>query len=95
MFGRWHKGKSAEIDAKKVTGSGSRTPVAAAKIGTSKVFMDGKNMEANLYRRDQLKAGNKIDGPAIVLEMDSTTVILSGHTGNVDKFGNILIAPSA
>ena len=70
-------------------------PVAAAKIGTSKVFMDGKNMEANLYRRDQLKAGNKIDGPAIVLEMDSTTVILSGHTGNVDKFGNILIAPSA
>jgi len=27
--------------------------------------------------------------------MDSTTVILSGHTGNVDKFGNILIAPSA
>ena len=89
------QGKSAEIDAKKVTGSGSRTPVAAAKIGTSKVFMDGKNMEANLYRRDQLKAGNKIDGPAIVLEMDSTTVILSGHTGNVDKFGNILIAPSA
>jgi N-methylhydantoinase A len=57
--------------------------------------MDGKNMEANLYRRDQLKAGNKIDGPAIVLEMDSTTVILSGHAGNVDKFGNILIAPSA
>jgi len=27
--------------------------------------------------------------------MDSTTVILSGHTGNVDKFGNILITPSA
>jgi N-methylhydantoinase A len=57
--------------------------------------MEGKDMQANLYRRDQLKAGNKIEGPAIVLEMDSTTVILSGHTGNVDKFGNILIAPSA
>ncbi len=88
------QGKSAEIDAKMVAGSGSRSPAAAAKIGTSKVFMDGKNMEANLYRREKLKAGNKIDGPAIVLEMDSTTVILSGHTGNVDKFGNILIAPS-
>ena len=46
-------------------------------------------------RRDMLKSGNKIEGPAIVLEMDSTTVILSGHTGNVDKFGNILITPSA
>ena len=89
------QGKSAEIDAKKATRSGSRTPVAAAKIGVSKVFMEGKDMDANLYRRDQLKAGNKIEGPAVVLEMDSTTVILSGHTGNVDKFGNILIAPSA
>ena len=57
--------------------------------------MEGKDMDANLYRRDQLKAGNKIEGPAVVLEMDSNTVILSGHTGNVDKFGNILIAPSA
>ena len=35
------QGKSAEIDAKKVTGSGGRTPVAAAKIGTSTVFMEG------------------------------------------------------
>ena len=89
------QGKSAEIEPRQVSGSGSRTPAAAAKIGTSKVFMEGKDMEANLYRRDKLKAGNKIEGPAIVLEMDSTTVILSGHTGNVDKFGNILIAPSA
>ena len=69
--------------------------MAAAKIGSSKVFMEGKDMQANLYRRDKLKSGNKIEGPAIVLEMDSTTVILSGHTGNVDKFGNILITPSA
>jgi N-methylhydantoinase A len=89
------QGKSAEIDARQLKGSGSRTPVAAAKIGASKVFMEGKDMQANLYRRDMLKAGNKIEGPAIVLEMDSTTVILSGHTGNVDKFGNILITPSA
>ena len=69
--------------------------MAAAKIGVSKVFMEGKDMDANLYRRDQLKAGNKIEGPAVILEMDSTTVILSGHTGNVDKIGNILLAPSA
>jgi hypothetical protein len=28
-----------------------------------------------------------------VAEMDSTTVILPGYTGIVDRFGNILIAP--
>ena len=89
------QGKSAEIEARRLPKSGSRTPAAAAVIGKSTVFMEGKDMEATLYRRDKLKAGNKIEGPAIVLEMDSTSVILSGHTGNVDQFGNILIAPSA
>jgi N-methylhydantoinase A len=89
------QGKSAEIEARRLSKSGSRSPVAAAKIGESTVFMEGKDMKASLYRRDKLKAGNKVEGPAIVLEMDSTTVILSGHTGNIDEFGNILIAPSA
>ena len=89
------QGKSAEIEARKLPKSGSRNPVNAAKLGTTTVFMDGKDREATLYQRDQLKAGNKIEGPAVVLEMDSTTVILAGHTGNVDEFGNILIAPTA
>jgi len=89
------QGRSAEIEARRLPKSGSRNPAAAAVIGKSTVFMEGKDMQATLYRRDKLKAGNKIEGPAIVLEMDSTSVILSGHTGNVDQFGNILIAPSA
>ncbi len=89
------QGKSAEIEARKLPKSGSRTAVNAAKLGNTTVFMDGKDMEATLYQRDKLKAGNKIEGPAVVLEMDSTTVILAGHTGNVDEFGNILIAPTS
>ena len=89
------QGKSAEIEARRLPKSGSRNPAATAAIGKSVVFMDGKDMEATLYRRDKLKAGNKIEGPAIILEMDSTSVILNGCTGNVDKFGNILIAPNA
>ena len=39
------------------------------------------------------KAGNIVKGPAIVMEMDSTTVILPQHHGKVDKLGNILIYP--
>ncbi len=41
------------------------------------------------------KSGNVISGPAIVLEMDSTTLILPGHEGRVDDWGNILITPAA
>ena len=49
--------------------------------------------KGKIYDRAKLKAGNRIPGPAVVMEMDSTTVILPGHTGVVDRFGNILINP--
>jgi len=46
-----------------------------------------------IYDRALLRAGDLIPGPAIVTEMDSTTVILADCAGRVDKFGNILINP--
>ncbi|MEY3338409.1 MAG: hypothetical protein RL245_1401 [Pseudomonadota bacterium] len=72
--------------------SGGSSPKAAA-VGKQKSFMDGKDVTAIVYDRAKLKAGNKVAGPAIVMEMDSTTVILPKHTGHVDKSGCILIYP--
>lgn len=66
---------------------------AAAAIGKQKAYMDGKDCSAVVYDRARLKAGNRIAGPAIVVEMDSTTVILPRHHGIVDPHGNILIYP--
>jgi N-methylhydantoinase A len=40
-----------------------------------------------------LKAGDKIIGPAIVVEMDSTALVLPGCVAEVDRLGNILITP--
>lgn len=73
---------------------GSRDPKAAA-CGKQVVHIDGRRMQATVYERTRLKAGNRIKGPAIVIEMDSTTVILPRHTGRVDKLGNILIYPDS
>ena len=87
------QGKEASIAATTVPRGGPK-PAASAKLGTSKVFVDGKHREATLYDRRELKSGNRIEGPAIVLEMDSTTVVLPKHVGKVDKFGNILINPA-
>jgi N-methylhydantoinase A len=42
-----------------------------------------------------LAAGNRVAGPAIVCQMDTTTLILPGHTGEIDHAGNILIRPDA
>ena len=82
------QGREASIAAESV-------PRGSAKPAVSKVFVDGKHRDAQLYDRSKLKAGNRIEGPAIVLEMDSTTVILPGHVGKVDKHGNILINPAS
>jgi N-methylhydantoinase A len=65
----------------------------AAVVGKQRSYMDGKKVTALVYDRAKLKAGNKVKGPAIVMEMDSTSVILPQHHGKVDKHGNILIYP--
>ncbi len=43
------------------------------------------------YDRSALKAGNRLDGPAIVNQYDSTTVIPPGLTARIDRFGNVVI----
>ncbi|MCG8442742.1 MAG: hydantoinase/oxoprolinase family protein, partial [Caulobacterales bacterium] len=65
-----------------------------AKLYDTQVFVDGHDAHAVVYDRAKLKSGNRIHGPAIVTEMDSTTLILPGHVGAVDDFGNILIRPA-
>jgi N-methylhydantoinase A len=51
----------------------------------------GGFVELPVYGRDLLGPGHVIDGPAIVEQMDATTVILPGQTATVDAWLNILI----
>ena len=64
-----------------------------AVVATAQIYMDNREQEAKIYDRTKLESGNRIVGPAIVTEMDSTTLILSDHTGEVDKVGTIVIRP--
>jgi N-methylhydantoinase A len=80
--------------------------IAAGTVGTagasledcvlhqSKFYYDGDWYDAQLYDRSKLHEGIVVPGPSIVMEMDSTTVILPGHEARVDKIGNLLINPS-
>ncbi|WP_225206787.1 hydantoinase/oxoprolinase family protein [Novosphingobium huizhouense] len=64
---------------------------SAAKIRDHVLWMDGREQAAVIYDRAKLRAGDVIPGPAIVCEMDSTTLIESGCVATVDHVGNILI----
>ncbi|RBI84274.1 hydantoinase/oxoprolinase family protein [Rhodosalinus halophilus] len=66
---------------------------SGAVVHETKVYEGGQWHATKIYDRAKLKAGNRIPGPAIVTEMDSTSLILPGHVGVIDKVGNILIWP--
>ena len=66
---------------------------SAAKIRDHTLWMDGREQPAVIYDRAKLLQGDVIPGPAIITEMDSTTLIESDCTATIDKVGNILINP--
>ena len=53
-------------------------------------FLGGRH-DASLYRREDLRAGHTIDGPAVVEEAVSATVVEPGQRLSVDAFGHLLI----
>ena len=85
-------GKEQAIPAREIA-KGNGAP-DAAKVRDHEVWMDGGAQASAIYDRAGLRAGDKIPGPAIITEMDSTTLILSGDLATVDAFGNILITPA-
>jgi N-methylhydantoinase A/oxoprolinase/acetone carboxylase beta subunit len=50
-----------------------------------------QHLPTRFYDRDALQAGNRIEGPAIVNQYDSTTVIPPGLEAEIDHVGNIVI----
>ncbi|KAI1874585.1 hypothetical protein JX265_004793 [Neoarthrinium moseri] len=70
-------------------------PPEAALVKKKTITVEGKQVEAKYYDRAALnKAGYRIDGPAVISEMDSNTLILPGFYGEIDQIGNILIHPA-
>ena len=47
---------------------------------------------ANVWRRDRLLPGDRIAGPAIVEQLDATTVVLPGQSAGIGHFGELRIS---
>lgn len=82
-------GRPLDLPAIKLP-QGDGNPIAA-KMRDHKLWMDGRERDAVIYDRTKLRHGDIIPGPAIIVEMDSTTLIESGCGARVDAVGNILI----
>lgn len=73
--------------------TGAADPPVDALRGTRPVYFTeaGGAVQAGIYIRDRLLANNRIQGPALIEEHASTTVVLPGDWLQVDKFGNLRI----
>ena len=79
----------AKLSPGKVTGR----KIEAAKTGTRKVFFGKEHgvLATEIYNRDFLEPAHKIVGPAIVEQLDTTTVIHPEQEATVDEYENIII----
>jgi N-methylhydantoinase A len=79
--------------AKLSPGKKTGRKVEAAKIGDRKVFFGKEHgtLTTQIYNRDLFEPGHQIVGPAIVEQLDTTTVIHPEQEATVDEYRNIII----
>lgn len=75
---------------------GGSEPAAEACRGVRSVYFSGVGFtRAKVYERDILCAGNVIEGPAVIEELTSTTLLPPGSCARVDEYGNLRITLGA
>jgi N-methylhydantoinase A len=72
---------------------GAASPTNRALRATKKVYFRGSGyVTTPVFRRPLLQRGNRIEGPALVEEHASTTVIQPGDVATVDQYGNLQLS---
>ncbi len=85
---------SAQVDTLKLPNlkKGNRTnPVAAKLYVRDTVFDDGKSIKTPRYDRSKLLAGDKITGPALIVQHNSTTLVPPKYKASVLGHGDMLL----
>ena len=72
---------------------GKSVDAARVRTRTSVFRCEGRleSFETGFYRRDLLPCEQQIDGPAVIVQKDATTVVPPGATVRTDRSGNLII----
>jgi N-methylhydantoinase A len=85
------------LDAPRVKKGRAAPPTGALKLKADAWFrVNGKlkKVKTAFFERTELIAGNVIEGPAIITQFDSTTVVPPGFSCKVDPVGNLVVTYS-
>jgi N-methylhydantoinase A len=79
----------AKLSPGKMTGR----KVEEARTGTRRVFFGKEHgaLTAEIYNRDLFEPGHRLNGPAIIEQLDTTTVVHPEQEASVDEYGNLII----
>ncbi len=66
--------------------------LADARIAERSVWFTGSTHATPVYNRSRLPLGARFSGPAVLQQVDATTVIEPGDTVEVDRLGNLIIS---
>ncbi|HEX7438263.1 MAG TPA: hydantoinase/oxoprolinase family protein [Caldimonas sp.] len=84
-------GKRRTVSLKAIMAAEPRATLAEAMRTRRPVWFDGDWIETPVYLREQLPLGAEFAGPAIVEQLDCTTVVEPGNRVAMDSIGNLII----
>ncbi len=107
MFGHTAPNEPVEIVSYRLRGIGRVAPVKLPSFEPNglktqdaireqrAMRFDGKTITCPVYQREKLDIGATFTGPAVVDQLDCTTVVFPGQTARVDAHKNIIITMGA
>jgi N-methylhydantoinase A len=59
--------------------------------GRRDVYFEGGYQQCSIYERRRFNPGQQVDGPAVIEQAGSTTILSASDRAQVDRYGNLVI----
>jgi N-methylhydantoinase A len=84
-------GRRPGVPLAALAGTDQAASLEAAQIGRRPVWFEEGWMETPIYDRPRLPLGARVAGPAVIQQLDATTVVLPGNHAALDGLANLII----
>ena len=86
-------GRRKPVSLTAIAASTPKATLSEARTGYRNAWFEGGRVDTPVYRRELLPEGAQFSGPAIIEQLDCTTVIEPGTDARLDRIGNLILRP--
>jgi N-methylhydantoinase A len=84
-------GRRRPVSLEAIAAAEPRATLGEAETSRRSVWFEGGRVDTPVYRREWLPKGAQFEGPAIIEQLDCTTVVEPGATAHLDAIGNLIL----